>query len=227
MQRELPTVPPHPAPAAQRPQDAAAGPPAGPVRWRVRLLGAVNASDGDQSIVRFPSRAAAAPPARPARPAHQARLALQPGRLHARKELVEPLWPGVALAVGRNRLHQVLSTLKSLLEPPGRPGSEVLLADRLGVRVAPGALMADAVEFERLLRAGRAAQARALYGSEMMPGFYDEWIHAERLRRAALFDAAGMPPSPPPAPAWAAAGRRRWLRRPRRWPPPDRHCPAN
>ena len=86
-------------------------------RWQVRLLGAVEASDGVHTITRFPSRAVAS---------LLARMALAPERSHAREELVELLWPGVELAVGRNRLRQVLSTLKSLLEPPGVPGAAVL-----------------------------------------------------------------------------------------------------
>lgn len=146
-------------------------------RWQVRLLGAVEANDGHRRIVRFPSRAVAA---------LLARLALSPGRAHAREELVELLWPGVELAVGRNRLRQALSSLKSLLEPAGAPGLAVLQADRLTVRALPGALDCDARAFEALARAGQAASARAVYGGDFMPGYYDEWIHDERLRLSAL-----------------------------------------
>src|SRR5687767_10296775 len=104
------------------------------VRWQVQLLGAVEAISATQRIERFPSRAVAA---------LLARLALAPERTHPREELVELLWPGVALDVGRNRLRQALSTLKSLLEPAGQPGAAVLQADRLAVRVVPGAIACD------------------------------------------------------------------------------------
>lgn len=124
------------------------GSPAGPPRWRVRLLGAVSASRAGQQVLRFPSRAVAT---------LLARLALAPERAHAREELIELLWPGVAPAVGRNRLRQVLSTLKSLLEPAGEPGHAVLQADRLSVRVVPGALACDARDFQRLAAAASAA----------------------------------------------------------------------
>ncbi len=174
--------------------------PAGP-RWQVRLLGGVEAISAAQHLGRFPSRAVAA---------LLARLALAPGRDHAREELVELLWPGVALDVGRNRLRQALSTLKSLLEPPG--SGAVLQADRLVVRVAPGALGCDALAFEQAVRAGRGDEARSLYRGELMPGFYDEWIDAERQRLLALHErlAAAAPPeraAPPPvaAPRPAAA----------------------
>ena len=161
-------------------------PEPGSARWQLRLLGAVEAFDGTQRIQRFPSRAVAA---------LLARLALAPERAHPREELVELLWPGVALGVGRNRLRQALSTLKSLLEPPGRAGGPVLQADRLAVRVVRGAIACDAVEFERQLRAGRAGDAQAWWGGELMPGFYDEWIADERQRLEALHDrVAGAKP---------------------------------
>jgi DNA-binding SARP family transcriptional activator len=102
-------------------------------RWQVRLLGTLEAGNGAQQLLRFPLRAVAT---------LLARLALAPERAHAREELVELLWPGVELAVGRNRLRQALSTLRSLLEPPGEPGAAVLQADRLSVRVVPGAFWA-------------------------------------------------------------------------------------
>ena len=111
--------------------------PLGEPRWQIRLLGSVAASDGVQHLERFPSRAVAA---------LLARLALAPDRVHPREELVELLWPGVALDVGRNRLRQVLSTLKSMLEPPGQPGAAVGGA-ATGVEVVVGRLgMSDQIE---------------------------------------------------------------------------------
>ena len=79
--------------------------------WRVGLLGGLSLSDGTQEMTRLPSRAITA---------LLARLALAPERAHAREELIELLWPGVALDIGRNRLRQALSTLKGILEPAGR-----------------------------------------------------------------------------------------------------------
>jgi predicted ATPase len=185
MTNTVPTRPARAAPAVV----ASAGEP----RWRARLLGAVELHDGTQRIARFPSRAVAA---------LLARLALAPERAHAREELVELLWPGVALDIGRNRLRQALSTLKSLLEPAGTPGAAVLQADRLAVRVVRGAIGCDAVDFERALRAGHADEARAHYGGELMPGYYDEWIDDERQRLLALYERLpdrAASPAPPPA----------------------------
>ncbi|WP_395701055.1 AfsR/SARP family transcriptional regulator [Aquabacterium sp.] len=148
-------------------------------RWQLRLLGDVALREAAQAPVRLPSRAAAA---------LLARLGLAPQRAHAREELIELLWPGVALDVGRNRLRQVLSTLKSLLEHPGQAGAPVLQADRQALRLTPDALHCDVPAFEAALRQGRWAEARALYRGELMPGFFDEWIVDERTRLAALAD---------------------------------------
>jgi predicted ATPase len=167
---------------AQADGDPAAGEP----RWQVRLLGAVQAFDGVQRIERFPSRAGAA---------LLARLALAPQQAHAREELVELLWPGVDLAIGRNRLRQTLSALKSLLEPADQPGASVLQADRLHVRVVPGALGCDVRDFEQLARSGQVDAALALYGGDLMPGYYDDWIIEERGRLAALRERLQAAPS--------------------------------
>lgn len=173
-----------------RPGPPAAGPGA-PVRWQVRLLGAVEChGSSGRSHTRLPSRAAAQ---------LLARVALAPDRLHPREELVELLWPGVALDVGRNRLRQALSTLKALLEAEGE--TPVILADRLGVRAAPGALSCDAVDFERHLRGGDWARAEQAYRGELMPGYYDDWVIEERGRLATLAERLDAMPRLPPPPA--------------------------
>jgi predicted ATPase/tetratricopeptide (TPR) repeat protein len=169
--------------------------PLGEPRWQIRLLGTVAASDGVQHLERFPSRAVAA---------LLARLALAPDRVHPREELVELLWPGVALDVGRNRLRQVLSTLKSMLEPPGQPGAAVIQADRHGVRAVDGALGCDARQFEQMLRAGRTTEALALYRGDLMPGYYEDWIGEERHRLAALHESLQQQARPDLAPEAAA-----------------------
>jgi len=185
-----------------------AGPTQG--RWHVRLLGAFVVLGPQRAELRLPSRACVA---------LLARLALQPERDHGREELLELLWPGVDITNGRNRLRQTLSTLKSLLEPPG--SAAVVLADRRSLRAAPGALSSDAQQFELLLRAGQWAAAAELYRGELLPGFFDEWITDERLRLAALADRLPLlptlpvlpvlpvlPTASPPAAAWPRAAAR-------------------
>lgn len=169
------------------------------IHWQLRLLGDAVLIDRAGQALRLPGRAATA---------LLARLAMAPASAHPRETLVELLWPGVALDVGRNRLRQVLSTLKSLLDEPGEGGA-VLRADRQSVRLAAGLLSCDVVGFEAALREGRHAQARALYRGELLPGFYDGWVHDERLRLAAL--AAALPellPAPAPRAGPASHGHR-------------------
>lgn len=153
--------------------------------WQVRVLGGLEARNGDVVLTHFVSHAIGA---------LLARLALHPQRSHPREELVELLWPGVALDVGRNRLRNAISSLKRLLEPPGVVPGSVLAADRQSVKLAPMATRCDALEFERCVREHRADEARALYQGELLPGFYDDWVQEERSRLAALLDRVAVAP---------------------------------
>ena len=166
-------------------------------RWVVRLLGDVQAASGTRAITRWPSRAVAM---------LLATFALDPQRAHPREELIERIWPGVAPEAGRNRLRQALSALRALLEPAGGPAGDVLLADRAVVRVAPGALDCDVHRFEHHARAGRLEDALAEYRGELMPGYYDDWVVAERERLAAIHGRlATVGPRPLPASTAAAS----------------------
>ena len=167
-------------------------------RWQLRLLGAVELRAADVSISRWPSRAVAA---------LLARLALAPHRDHPREELIELLWPGVSLDKGRPRLRQALSLLRSLLRSAPGPWPEVLLADRHAVRLTAHAVSCDVLRLEQHLAAGEQAAAQALYIGELMPGYYDDWIVAERHRLEALRE------------SWQAAPRRHSIEPP--WLPPQ------
>lgn len=148
------------------------------------MLGGVSATRATTDVQRWPSRAIAA---------LLARLALAPQRVHPREELIELLWPGVSLERGRPRLRQALSLLRSLLEPAGRDGPAVLLADRHSVRLSPQAVDCDVLQFERHLAAGELARARACHAGDFMPGYFDDWIVAERHRLLALLES--LPPA--------------------------------
>lgn len=147
--------------------------------WRIELLGSIRATSGRRVITRFAGRAVVA---------LLARLALQPKCSHSREELIEMCWPGVPVDVGRNRLRQVLSTLRNLLEPPGSGAGLLLIADRNTVRINEHSVSCDALEFELAMRAGRDGQAHALYRGELLPGLHDEWIVDERRRLLALHE---------------------------------------
>ena len=149
------------------------------VAWTVRLLGAVEADNGQQVVDHFSTRAVAQ---------LLARLALRPDRAHPREELIELLWPGVAIGVGRNRLRQTLSTLRTLLERQTTPRATVIQADRVSVRVVPGSIDCDVRLLERMMRADRPEGARALLRGEFMPGHYEDWVIVERQRVDALHE---------------------------------------
>jgi len=170
---------------------AAAALPIGQAAWHLRLLGRFELDDGQQCLTRLRSRAAMA---------LVARLAMAPAREHGREELAALLWPDVDQQTGRNRLRQTLSLLRAVLEPPGAP--PLIHADRRVLRCVPGALWCDAVAFEQAFRAGRPTEARNLYGGELLPGFYDEWVIDERERLQALADR--LPESPVAASAASA-----------------------
>lgn len=153
---------------------------------RLRLLGGFEIERaGRVELTRLPSRACTL---------LLARLALAPRRQHPREELVELLWPGVELDVGRNRLRQTLSTLRALLETEHAP---LFNADRLQVSLLPGALASDVQDLE-------ATRDAAHYGGELLPGHFDDWVVTERHRLAALAEAlpaaapAPLPFAPPP-----------------------------
>ena len=170
---------------------------------RLRLLGGFEIERaGRIEVTRLPSRAAAL---------LLARLALQPRRQHPREELVELLWPGVDLDVGRNRLRQTLSTLRALLETPEAP---LFQADRQQISLVPDALMSDVAAFE-------ASRDLAHYGGELLPGHFDDWVVNERHRLAALAErlppsalrVAAAPTVAPPAAAHVATSLPRYLTR--------------
>src|SRR5687768_16843019 len=146
--------------------------------WQLRLLGGLEARNGELHITRFVSRPTAL---------LLVRLALWPQRMHAREELVDLLWPDAPLDAGRNRLRQA----------PGSDAPPVILADRLSLRINSAALSCDVQAFETALREGRFDAARALYQGELLPGFYDEWVHEERGRLAALGERLAAAPSQP------------------------------
>lgn len=141
----------------------------------MRVLGSFEIDNGRERLMRLRSRAATL---------LLARLALAPTRDHAREELCGLLWPDASATLGRSRLRQTLSMLRALLEPPG--STPVLLVDQRVLRVLPGALWCDAVAFERAAVLGDSSTALGHYGGDLLPGFYDEWVHDERLRLAGL-----------------------------------------
>ena len=171
--------------------EASATPEESPVAWRLRLLGGFELDDGQTRLQRLRTRAAML---------LMARLGMAPGRDHPREELAQLLWPEADARTCRSRLRQTLSTLKAVLEPPGAP--VLLSADRRVLRLAPGALWCDVPAFEAALRRGDTETARQLWAGDLLPGFYDDWVHEERQRLQALADRLDtLPAAAPTRPA--------------------------
>ena len=179
----------------------AARPPATPgPRWQLRLLGAFAL----QPVLDSGAAALPQPPDLRSRAAMLllARLALFPDREHPREELVDMLWPAVALAVGRNRLRQTLSSLRAALGDDGRPETTLLLSARDTLRLRPGVVLCDVHTWRSALSSARQAgslepplHAAALYTGELLPGFVDDWVLDERRHLAALAE-TGAPATP-------------------------------
>jgi DNA-binding SARP family transcriptional activator len=155
--------------------------------WRIELLGGLQARREDGPVACFESRKAAA---------LLARLAFAPDRARSRDALAEQLWPDEDGEAVRDRFRHALSALRRVLEPPGTTPGSVLRADRAEVGLVPGAVTTDLADFEAALRQAQTPpsaperivpllrRALALYGGELLPGFYDEWITPERERLA-------------------------------------------
>jgi DNA-binding SARP family transcriptional activator len=157
--------------------------------WRIALLGRLRATRGDRVVSRFRARRTGA---------LLAYLAYHLDRPHPREVLIELFWLETPPASGRNNLSRELSSLRRQLEPPGVPAGSVLLADRSLVQLNPAACSTDLQAFEPALqgaaraggcaeRVARLTEAAELYGGELLPRYFEEWVLPERQRLAELF----------------------------------------
>src|SRR5262245_52108520 len=174
--------------------------------WRFRLLGGLQAQQGSVATERFRTRKTAA---------LLAYLSLYPHTAHSREDLATLLWPDATPELGLKSLGVALSSLRKLLEPPRVPVGTVLIADRRTARLRPEAIQTDVAGFQQALKAAgttRDVQERrthletaiALYGGDLLHGFFEEWILPERdllvfaYRRALdelteIFETSGQP----------------------------------
>ena len=114
--------------------------------------------------------------------------------------LIESLWPDQDPDVTGNRLRVLLHRVRALFEPLGVERGTVLQSHRHVVALNPAGFSCDAADFlaasanalrrvapepaaQRFENLERAAQ---LYAGELLPGFYHDWILAERTRLASL-----------------------------------------
>jgi DNA-binding SARP family transcriptional activator/tetratricopeptide (TPR) repeat protein len=115
-----------------------------------------------------------------------ARLALPPGRSHARDELAALLWGDRGDAEARSNLRQALFVLRRAL-----PSSRILITEGDNVALDRAAVEVDVVLFERRAAEGTATalqEAAELYQGDLLAGLavsepgFEEWLLTERER---------------------------------------------
>jgi predicted ATPase/DNA-binding SARP family transcriptional activator len=138
--------------------------------WRVRMLGGFWAESDQVTVKRFRTRRVAA---------LLAYLAYYRDRTASREELCEMLWPDMEPERAKRNLRQALSSLRHHLEPPGVPPGAVLETLQSNVRLNPEYVVTDVEAFRR---EADPVAAIELYQGDLLPGFYEDWVHQERLR---------------------------------------------
>jgi len=158
-------------------------------RLFIQLFGGLTVRCGDRKLDHFEMRRAASV---------LALLSYWPGRSQAREELVEMLWQDEEPEVTRQRFRQVLTKLRRGLESLDTEAASVLLADRSYLRLDESQFTTDVRAFELEIKSAAASVSAAdrvhhlesavsHYSGELLPGFYDDWISAERQRLAEAF----------------------------------------
>jgi DNA-binding SARP family transcriptional activator len=143
----------------------------------VRLLGGLALSWDDQPLPPIPGAIARS---------LLAYLVIHRDRPHTRDLLAGTFWPDLPDAAARRRLTQALWQIRRTFEP-----HPILHAEGDMIRVnSDRPLWLDVEQFERQAagdQIGDAARAADLYGGDLMAGFYDDWLVAERERLRDLF----------------------------------------
>jgi DNA-binding SARP family transcriptional activator len=119
-------------------------------------------------------------------------LCLHAGKAFRRERLAGLLWPEASETSARNNLRQALWRIRKALEDGGAGSQDCLLADDLSIAFdARAPYWLDVEVLTRPLPSDPSpadlAQAVAVYGGELLPGFYDEWTMLERERLQAVY----------------------------------------
>jgi predicted ATPase/DNA-binding SARP family transcriptional activator/Tfp pilus assembly protein PilF len=152
--------------------------------FHIEMLGRFGVRQGSREITRFRTQKTAS---------LLAFLSLHPARAHPRDVLVEQFWPSSEMKAARSNLSVALNALRRQLEPPDVPAGAVLITDYSHVRLNSATFTTDVADFQDTLRraeletetANRVAfwiNAIELYRGDLLPGFYEDWVFAERDR---------------------------------------------
>src|SRR5579884_874780 len=151
--------------------------------WQIELLGGLKAYRQGQEPLRFQTRKSGA---------ILAFLAYHLQQERCRDTIVETFWPEADPANKRHSLSQALTTLRRLLEAD-LPDGSVLQATYTHIRLNPATVETDVAAFTAALNAARQSrdpierlrllqQALAHYKGELLPGYFESWVLAERER---------------------------------------------
>lgn len=120
-------------------------------------------------------------------------LCLHAGASFRREKLAGLLWPEASETSARNNLRQALWRIRKALEEGGAGSQDCLLADDLAI--AFDARTPYWLDVEALTRPIPSSPTPAdltplvaVYGGELLPGFYDEWTMLERERVQAVYE---------------------------------------
>src|SRR5215470_16431863 len=145
-----------------------------PKRAQLRLLGGFDLQSGEGR--------AGTPAGRKVR-ALLACLALSPGSVWPREKLMALLWSDRGDEQARASLRQALAEMRRALGEPSP-----VQAEHDTVSLDPALVAVDAVQFERLAKAGKLDEAAALYrgplldGHGVRDGAFEDWLLIERTR---------------------------------------------
>jgi DNA-binding SARP family transcriptional activator len=143
---------------------------------------------------------------------------------HPRGAVAAALWPDVRDESARASLRTALSAVREAL---GDQARAALIADRQSVELAgPPAAWVDVREFDELIEAGRAADAVALAGGELLPELDADWVLRARDRHRHRVGEAMAALAAAASAAGDATGALSWLRRRTELDPFDEqaHC---
>ncbi len=155
---------------------------------RITMFGGLRLLGGQGETVRLRSRQAET---------LFALLALSPGHVFPRTELIERLWPDTDPDTGRSRLKQELAVLRRALQTVNAGGAEILRSDGMGIALLSGSWDTDVACFlDSLHSAGvlpglderieAFSRAFSLAHSPLLPGCYEDGIVRERERLAQI-----------------------------------------
>lgn len=114
-------------------------------------------------------------------------LMLSAGTSHRREKLAGLLWPEANESNARSNLRHALWRLRKAI------GDEYLITDKISIAFdAQAGYWLDAAllegDYEEKRSTDDLLKIVSIYGGELLPGFYDDWVILERERYRALFE---------------------------------------